>query len=119
MHSFLRNGFHTLSGTGVRYIKATLGYQVASLIGTGSTPAIASRLQTAELSRTVGDNDIALFTEISGDRNPCSTTTLLPKHPDSGRPSYKAASPVPSSTLLSPSNSPDQVRCPQDHRHPR
>lgn len=24
----------------------------------------------AELSRTVGDNDIALFTEISGDRNP-------------------------------------------------
>ncbi len=26
--------------------------------------------QTAELSRTVGDNDIALFTEISGDRNP-------------------------------------------------
>jgi acyl dehydratase len=26
--------------------------------------------QTAQLSRTVGDNDIALFTEISGDRNP-------------------------------------------------
>src|SRR6266404_1704555 len=26
--------------------------------------------QTAELSHTVGDNDIALFTEISGDRNP-------------------------------------------------
>ncbi|MBI3216100.1 MAG: MaoC family dehydratase [Mycobacterium sp.] len=26
--------------------------------------------QTAELSRTVGDGDIALFTEISGDRNP-------------------------------------------------
>ncbi|MGW4340082.1 MaoC family dehydratase [Rhodococcus koreensis] len=26
--------------------------------------------QTAELSRTVGDNDIALFTDISGDRNP-------------------------------------------------
>lgn len=26
--------------------------------------------QTAELTRTVGDNDIALFTEISGDRNP-------------------------------------------------
>lgn len=26
--------------------------------------------QTAELSRTVGDNDIALFTKISGDRNP-------------------------------------------------
>jgi acyl dehydratase len=31
------------------------------------TPAVG---QTAELSRTVGDNDIALFTEISGDRNP-------------------------------------------------
>jgi acyl dehydratase len=26
--------------------------------------------QTAELSRTVGDDDIALFTRISGDRNP-------------------------------------------------
>jgi acyl dehydratase len=26
--------------------------------------------QTAELSRTVDDNDIALFTQISGDRNP-------------------------------------------------
>jgi len=26
--------------------------------------------QTAQLSRTVGDKDIALFTEISGDRNP-------------------------------------------------
>src|ERR671911_545895 len=26
--------------------------------------------QTAQLSRTVSDNDIALFTEISGDRNP-------------------------------------------------
>lgn len=26
--------------------------------------------QTAELSRTVADHDIALFTEISGDRNP-------------------------------------------------
>ena len=26
--------------------------------------------QTAQLSRTVGDNDIVLFTEISGDRNP-------------------------------------------------
>ena len=26
--------------------------------------------QIAELSRTVGDHDIALFTEISGDRNP-------------------------------------------------
>ena len=26
--------------------------------------------QTAQLSREVGDNDIALFTEISGDRNP-------------------------------------------------
>ena len=26
--------------------------------------------QTAELSRTVGENDIALFTDISGDRNP-------------------------------------------------
>jgi acyl dehydratase len=26
--------------------------------------------QTAELSRTIGDNDIALFTAISGDRNP-------------------------------------------------
>ncbi|MFD6061737.1 MaoC family dehydratase [Rhodococcus wratislaviensis] len=31
------------------------------------TPTVG---QTAELSRTVGDNDIALFTEISGDRNP-------------------------------------------------
>lgn len=32
-----------------------------------NTPRVG---QTAELSRTVGDNDIALFTEISGDRNP-------------------------------------------------
>nr|WP_271213392.1 MaoC family dehydratase [Rhodococcus wratislaviensis]GLK40476.1 hypothetical protein GCM10017611_73510 [Rhodococcus wratislaviensis] len=34
---------------------------------TRRTPTVG---QTAELSRTVGDNDIALFTEISGDRNP-------------------------------------------------
>ena len=34
---------------------------------TRTTPVVG---QTAELSRTVGDNDIALFTEISGDRNP-------------------------------------------------
>jgi acyl dehydratase len=32
------------------------------------TPALVG--QVAELSRTVGDNDIALFTQISGDRNP-------------------------------------------------
>ena len=31
------------------------------------TPTVG---QTAELTRTIGDNDIALFTEISGDRNP-------------------------------------------------
>ncbi|MBX7433946.1 MaoC family dehydratase [Mycobacterium sp. Y57] len=31
------------------------------------TPVVG---QTAELSRTVGDDDIALFTMISGDRNP-------------------------------------------------
>lgn len=31
------------------------------------TPVVG---QTAELSRTIGDNDIALFTLISGDRNP-------------------------------------------------
>jgi acyl dehydratase len=34
---------------------------------TRTTPFIG---QTAELSRTVDDNDIVLFTEISGDRNP-------------------------------------------------
>lgn len=34
---------------------------------TRTTPFVG---QTAQLSRTVGDNDIALFTEISGDRNP-------------------------------------------------
>lgn len=34
---------------------------------TRTTPFVG---QTAELSRTVDDNDIALFTEISGDRNP-------------------------------------------------
>src|SRR5215208_399172 len=34
---------------------------------TRTTPFIG---QTAQLSRTVADNDIALFTEISGDRNP-------------------------------------------------
>ena len=34
---------------------------------TRSAPLVG---QTAELSRTVGDNDIALFTLISGDRNP-------------------------------------------------
>lgn len=34
---------------------------------TRTTPFVG---QTAELSRTVGDNDIALFTQISGDRNP-------------------------------------------------
>jgi acyl dehydratase len=32
-----------------------------------ATPEVG---QTAELSRTVGDDDIALFTRISGDRNP-------------------------------------------------
>lgn len=32
-----------------------------------NTPRVG---QTAELSRTVGDNDIELFTDISGDRNP-------------------------------------------------
>lgn len=32
-----------------------------------STPVLG---QTAELSRTIGDDDIALFTRISGDRNP-------------------------------------------------
>jgi acyl dehydratase len=31
------------------------------------TPVVG---QTAELSLTVGDDDIALFTRISGDRNP-------------------------------------------------
>jgi acyl dehydratase len=34
---------------------------------TRTTPFVG---QTAELSRTVDDNDIALFTQISGDRNP-------------------------------------------------
>jgi acyl dehydratase len=34
---------------------------------TRKTPFVG---QIAELSRTVSDNDIALFTEISGDRNP-------------------------------------------------
>jgi acyl dehydratase len=34
---------------------------------TRTTPFVG---QTAQLSRTVADNDIALFTEISGDRNP-------------------------------------------------
>src|SRR5215207_591849 len=34
---------------------------------TRTTPFVG---QTAQLSRTVGDNDIALFTEIGGDRNP-------------------------------------------------
>src|SRR5215213_1595177 len=34
---------------------------------TRTTPFVG---QTAQLSRTVCDNDIALFTEISGDRNP-------------------------------------------------
>ena len=34
---------------------------------TRTTPFIG---QTAQLSRTVGETDIALFTEISGDRNP-------------------------------------------------
>ncbi|HYO01701.1 MAG TPA: MaoC family dehydratase [Mycobacterium sp.] len=34
---------------------------------TRTTPFVG---QTAELSRTVDDNDIALFTKISGDRNP-------------------------------------------------
>lgn len=34
---------------------------------TRTTPFVG---QSAELSRTVDDNDIALFTEISGDRNP-------------------------------------------------
>ncbi|MET4431280.1 MULTISPECIES: MaoC family dehydratase [unclassified Mycolicibacterium] len=37
---------------------------------TSSTYAAPQVGQTAELSRTVGDNDIALFTDISGDRNP-------------------------------------------------
>lgn len=37
---------------------------------TSSTYTAPQVGQTAELSRTVGDNDIALFTEISGDRNP-------------------------------------------------
>jgi acyl dehydratase len=34
---------------------------------TRTTPFVG---QTAELSRTIDDNDIVLFTEISGDRNP-------------------------------------------------
>lgn len=34
---------------------------------TRTTPFVG---QSAQLSRTVGDNDIALFTQISGDRNP-------------------------------------------------
>jgi acyl dehydratase len=34
---------------------------------TRTTPFVG---QTAELSRTVDDNDIALFTQLSGDRNP-------------------------------------------------
>jgi acyl dehydratase len=34
---------------------------------TRTTPFVG---QIAQLSRTVGDNDIALFTEISGDQNP-------------------------------------------------
>ena len=34
---------------------------------TRTTPYVG---QTAQLSRTVGDDDITLFTEISGDRNP-------------------------------------------------
>ncbi|UZG60313.1 MaoC/PaaZ C-terminal domain-containing protein [Rhodococcus opacus] len=34
---------------------------------TRRTPTVG---QTAEISRTVGNNDIPLFTEISGDRNP-------------------------------------------------
>ncbi|CAN5636629.1 N/A [soil metagenome] len=39
-------------------------------MSTYSPPTTPQVGQTAELSRTVGDGDIALFTAISGDRNP-------------------------------------------------
>jgi acyl dehydratase len=39
-------------------------------MATSSLPVTPVVGQIAELSRTVGDNDIALFTLISGDRNP-------------------------------------------------
>jgi uncharacterized protein YbjT (DUF2867 family) len=40
---------------------------------------------TFELSRTVAPDDIDRFTQISGDRNPCTTTPRRRRHHDSAR----------------------------------
>ena len=46
--------------------------------------------QTAQLSRTVGDNDIALFTEIAATATLCTTTKPRPRRPVSGKSSSRA-----------------------------
>jgi acyl dehydratase len=50
-------------------------------------PAIGT---TAELSRTIGPDDIDRFTGISGDRNPCTTTSRPRGRHGSARSSSRA-----------------------------
>jgi acyl dehydratase len=49
------------------------------------------------MSRTVTASDIERFTQISGDRNHCTTTSTRHELPDSARSSFRAALPAPSS----------------------
>ena len=52
--------------------------------------------KTAQLSRTVLDRDIALFTEISGDRNPLHYDEAAAKACRFGKSSSRVGSPAPS-----------------------
>ena len=64
----------------------------------------------AEMRRTVTATDIERFTEISGDRNPCTTTSRPLERPGLGRLSFKAALPAPSSMRWSRSSCQGQAR---------